>query len=79
MCVEYVWFYLLSFKKKLECNYFAPSIYKLYTRCLHNSAMFLSDHSCLTAFGDGPDFDDPFKALSYIGPDLCAATGARSH
>ena len=41
--------------------------------------MFLSDRSCLTAFGDGPDFDDPFKALSDIVPDLCAATGARLH
>ena len=63
-------------------------MYKLYTRCIHDSAMVLEDHCCLTALVDFPDYDDPFnprhaeqvsRALSDIVTDMCAATGARSH
>ena len=49
--------------------------------------MLLSDHSCLRAVADSPDYD-PFnarhveqvqRALSDIVTDMCVATGARSH
>ena len=49
--------------------------------------MVLSDHSCLTALTDDPDYDDPFnarhaeqvsRALSIILTDMSVATGVRT-
>ena len=48
--------------------------------------MVLSDHSCLAALTDDPDYDDPFnachaeqvsRALSNILTDMSVATGIR--
>ena len=49
--------------------------------------MVLSDHSCVTALTDDPDYDDPFnvrhaeqvsRALSIILTDMSVATGVRT-
>ena len=62
---------------QIQIRSYAFAVYTIF-------AMVLSDHSCLRALADSPDYD-PFnarhveqvqRALSDIVTDMCVATGA---